>query len=65
MIRFKQGFGRLIRTQRDKGVVMVFDRRIVDAKYGKWFIRSLPDIEIRYQPFLNILIEVKAWMDKE
>ena len=42
ILRFRQGFGRLIRTQRDRGVVVVLDRRIVSRSYGELFLRSLP-----------------------
>ncbi|MCR6110690.1 ATP-dependent DNA helicase DinG [Bacillus sp. A301a_S52] len=42
VIRFKQGFGRLIRRSTDKGVVIVLDRRLVTTRYGKSFINSLP-----------------------
>lgn len=42
VIRFKQGFGRLIRHKNDRGVVIVADRRIVAKKYGRWFQDSLP-----------------------
>jgi len=42
VIKFRQGFGRLIRHRTDRGVVIVTDRRIVTKRYGKWFQRSLP-----------------------
>ncbi|GIM48146.1 DNA polymerase III subunit epsilon [Collibacillus ludicampi] len=42
IVRFKQGFGRLIRSKRDVGAIVVYDRRIIDARYGRHFIRSLP-----------------------
>ena len=41
-IRFRQGFGRLIRTERDRGVVVVTDPRIVIKNYGATFRRSIP-----------------------
>ena len=41
VLKFKQGFGRLIRTKTDRGVVMVLDRRIVSKHYGKFFINSV------------------------
>src|SRR5574344_1725231 len=41
-IRFRQGFGRLIRTQRDRGVVVVTDPRIVTKNYGGIFRKSIP-----------------------
>ncbi|MFV9510663.1 ATP-dependent DNA helicase DinG [Tepidibacillus sp. LV47] len=62
VIRFKQGFGRLIRSQKDRGAVIIFDKRIIEAKYGKWFLCSLPNIDIRYQPFAKILADIKEWI---
>ncbi|HNS98386.1 MAG TPA: ATP-dependent DNA helicase [Polyangiaceae bacterium] len=41
-ITLKQGFGRLIRTQRDRGIVALMDRRISQRGYGKSLISSLP-----------------------
>jgi len=42
VLRFRQGFGRLIRNKQDRGVVCVLDKRIVLRDYGKSFIYSLP-----------------------
>ena len=44
LIRFKQGFGRLIRSDQDSGVFCVLDRRIVEKYYGGRFVRALPDM---------------------
>jgi ATP-dependent DNA helicase DinG len=41
-IALKQGFGRLIRTQTDAGIVAVLDRRIVRRGYGRLLLASLP-----------------------
>ncbi len=41
-IRLKQGFGRLIRTKSDRGVVAILDSRIHSRSYGKEFLRHLP-----------------------
>ena len=41
-IKFKQGFGRLIRTRSDNGIVVVLDPRIRTKFYGQLFIDSLP-----------------------
>ncbi|MCI0569647.1 MAG: ATP-dependent DNA helicase, partial [Myxococcaceae bacterium] len=41
-ISLRQGFGRLIRTREDRGVVAVLDRRLRTKAYGKSFLRSLP-----------------------
>lgn len=43
VIKFRQGFGRLIRSKTDRGCIMVFDRRIVEKNYGREFLDSLPD----------------------
>ena len=45
VIRFKQGFGRLIRSKTDRGSIMIFDRRILEKHYGKMFLRSLPECQ--------------------
>lgn len=42
VIRFRQGFGRLIRHKSDCGIVIVTDRRIIAKRYGRWFQDSLP-----------------------
>ncbi|AGL01450.1 DnaQ family exonuclease/DinG family helicase, putative [Desulfoscipio gibsoniae DSM 7213] len=42
VIRFKQGFGRLIRSEQDRGAVVVLDKRIIEKRYGKIFLNSLP-----------------------
>jgi len=43
ILRFRQGFGRLIRTQTDRGVVAVLDKRVLTKQYGRWFMESLPN----------------------
>ena len=42
VIRFKQGFGRLIRSKKDKGMITVLDNRLLHKSYGKIFLNSLP-----------------------
>ncbi len=46
VIKFRQGFGRLIRSRDDRGAVLILDRRITTKGYGKTFLRSLPDTEL-------------------
>ena len=53
IIRFKQGFGRLIRSTSDTGIVVVLDRRVMTKSYGKRFIAALPDIEVVCDEFSN------------
>lgn len=42
LVKFKQGFGRLIRTKRDYGCILCLDSRLVSKAYGKLFLESLP-----------------------
>jgi ATP-dependent DNA helicase DinG len=41
-LRLKQGFGRLIRTSTDRGVVVIADPRIVTKRYGRGLLDALP-----------------------
>ena len=45
VLRFKQGFGRLVRSTTDRGVISVLDSRILTKRYGKIFLQSLPEID--------------------
>jgi ATP-dependent DNA helicase DinG len=42
IIKFKQGFGRLVRTKTDTGIVVVLDSRIVTKPYGAKFLSAIP-----------------------
>lgn len=46
IIRFKQGFGRLIRSSKDTGIVVCLDHRLLTKSYGRQFLESLPDVEV-------------------
>jgi ATP-dependent DNA helicase DinG len=46
VLKFRQGFGRLIRTESDTGVVVVLDHRLTQKGYRRAFLASLPDIEV-------------------
>ena len=47
IIKFKQGFGRLIRTEEDEGMVCVLDTRILKKSYGRRFLDALPPVPLR------------------
>jgi DNA polymerase-3 subunit epsilon/ATP-dependent DNA helicase DinG len=47
ILRFLQGFGRLIRSRSDRGIVAIFDTRLLTKSYGQLFIDSLPDPMVR------------------
>ncbi len=50
IVKFKQGFGRLIRNKRDRGCVVCLDTRILHKGYGRLFLQSLPDCQVLFKP---------------
>ncbi len=46
LLKFKQGFGRLIRHRKDRGAVVCLDSRLMKKGYGRSFLKSLPPIEV-------------------
>jgi ATP-dependent DNA helicase DinG len=49
IISLKQGLGRLIRNNSDRGILSVLDTRIMTSRYGKFFFESLPHIPISHE----------------
>jgi len=45
VVKFKQGFGRLVRNQWDRGCIICLDTRLVTKRYGEYFLNSLPSCE--------------------
>ena len=62
VIRFRQGFGRLIRSSTDRGVFVVLDNRIVNRNYGKRFIEGLPDTSMKTCSMNEIGDNTKTWL---
>ena len=46
VLKLKQGFGRLVRTKRDEGIVVILDPRVCTKRYGKRFLDSLPPCKV-------------------
>ena len=65
VLRFKQGFGRLIRTKTDRGVVVVLDRRIKSKRYGQAFLDSLPHCRMEEVPLADLPALAAAWLEAE
>ncbi len=63
ILRFRQGFGRLIRTQSDRGVVVILDRRVLTKRYGKAFIELLPTCKLRVGPMADIPAAAARWLN--
>ncbi|MBR6914139.1 MAG: DEAD/DEAH box helicase family protein [Treponema sp.] len=62
VIKFRQGFGRLIRRGDDKGAVVVLDRRIIEKRYGSIFVSSVPRTRHAYEPLSNLIMSAKAYL---
>lgn len=63
ILRFRQGFGRLIRSRDDYGVVIVLDKRILTKSYGKTILRSLPPCTARMGPVATLPTVAQRWLD--
>lgn len=63
ILRFKQGFGRLIRSSNDKGAVFVFDKRIVTTWYGRQFIQSLPNLTVTKGNLAKLLQQFEEFIN--
>jgi ATP-dependent DNA helicase DinG len=61
VIRFRQGFGRLIRNRTDRGVVLILDSRVVRRGYGRTFLASLPDVPVATLPSAELLTTMQAF----
>ena len=62
VLRFRQGFGRLIRRKSDRGVFVVLDRRIISRDYGQAFLSSLPRTRVIREPISTMPQRVERWL---
>jgi len=63
ILRFRQGFGRLIRTQSDRGVVAILDQRVLSKRYGRLFIESLPNCTKHVGPVSDLPRKAENWLN--
>ncbi len=64
ILRLRQGFGRLIRSKTDRGIVAILDKRIQTRHYGKLFLQSLPPCTIVRGPLELLPQEALKWMER-
>ena len=62
VIKFRQGFGRLIRRSRDRGAVAVMDSRLIKKYYGSYFLQSIPETLTSFSDFSGILCDVENFL---
>jgi ATP-dependent DNA helicase DinG len=63
ILRFRQGFGRLIRTQSDRGVVAILDKRVLTKRYGRAFLESLPECTVKQGPLADLPKLAAKWLN--
>jgi DNA polymerase-3 subunit epsilon/ATP-dependent DNA helicase DinG len=63
VLRFKQGFGRLIRSSSDRGICVVLDRRTISKRYGASFVQSLPHCTVRVGPAAEVADAASGWLE--
>ncbi|CAM4314103.1 ATP-dependent DNA helicase DinG [Paenibacillus typhae] len=63
VIRFKQGFGRLVRTAQDRGIVIVYDTRVIESYYGKYFLYSLPGPKMEHMLTDQMVPRIEEWLE--
>jgi DNA polymerase-3 subunit epsilon/ATP-dependent DNA helicase DinG len=62
ILKFRQGFGRLIRTASDRGVVAILDKRVLSKNYGRLFLESLPRCTSRQGSLTALPREATKWL---
>ncbi|MBI5095051.1 MAG: DEAD/DEAH box helicase [Candidatus Hydrogenedentes bacterium] len=63
VIKFRQGFGRLIRRATDRGAILVLDRRIITKYYGKVFLDSLPGVRVVKGPRAGVYMALRNFFN--
>jgi ATP-dependent DNA helicase DinG len=63
ILRFRQGFGRLIRTQSDRGIVAILDKRVLTKRYGRLFIDSLPTCTVQVGTLGELPRLAQRWLN--
>ncbi len=61
IVRFKQGFGRLIRSGSDTGVMILLDNRVYHTQYGRLFLNALPVEPLFCESETTLMDELQNW----
>lgn len=65
VIKFRQGVGRLIRGESDKGVISILDNRLIKKFYGKSFINAVPSCIYEFSTFSKIISKIEQFLGEE
>ena len=61
ILKFRQGFGRLVRNQSDRGVVIVLDSRVLSTRYGRAFLEALPVSHRAFRTSQDMIHSINDW----
>jgi len=64
IVKFKQGFGRLIRNRKDRGCIVCLDNRLISKRYGKLFLSSLPKCQQLFASSHDMQEQIKDFYRK-
>lgn len=64
ILKFRQGFGRLIRNRTDRGAVLILDSRVLSTGYGRAFLESLPVGHHIFDSRLEMIHKIRDWFVK-
>lgn len=64
VVKFKQGYGRLMRKKSDRGCILCLDKRISSKGYGKVFLRSLPQSPTCFEPTPKVIEEMARFYNR-
>ncbi|MCL2719830.1 MAG: ATP-dependent DNA helicase DinG [Treponema sp.] len=62
IMKFKQGFGRLMRKSQDSGIVVILDGRLFKKSYGQLFLQSLPETKTSFSELNNIIKDIENFL---
>lgn len=62
ILTFRQGFGRLIRSHKDRGIVTIFDNRVLTKQYGRFFLESLPPCTVEIGKLEDLPRAAVRWL---
>jgi Rad3-related DNA helicase len=65
VLRFRQGFGRLIRSKTDRGVVVILDKRVLTKFYGPAFLEAIPKCTVRKGSIADLPLLAASWIAGE
>ena len=63
VLKFRQGFGRLIRSSQDKGIFVLLDSRLYSKKYGQVFENAINEVELLEVSQEDVVKNISNWIE--